>query len=77
VILKKEKERIYAQYTALSWKNRTFGGRMRKIAMVGDGANDLMAIREADIGIGISNSDAVYSSDFTIKELTQVPLIIR
>jgi P-type E1-E2 ATPase len=45
--------------------------------MVGDGANDLMAIREADVGIGISNSDAVYSADFTITSLSQVTLIIR
>jgi P-type E1-E2 ATPase len=75
--LKKEKERICAQYAARSWKSRTFGGRMRKVAMVGDGANDLMAIREADVGIGISNSDAVYSADFTITNLAQVPLIVR
>jgi P-type E1-E2 ATPase len=45
--------------------------------MVGDGANDLMAIREADIGFGICSSDAVYSSDFTIKTLSQVEIIVR
>ncbi len=40
--------------------------------MVGDGANDLMAIREANIGIGIIDSDAIYSADFTISLLSQI-----
>jgi magnesium-transporting ATPase (P-type) len=45
--------------------------------MVGDGANDLMAIKESDIGIGISESDAVYSSSFTVRKLMQIDTIIR
>lgn len=40
--------------------------------MVGDGANDLIAIKEADIGIGISASDAIYSAAFAVKDLSQI-----
>ena len=45
--------------------------------MVGDGANDLLAIKEADVGIGFNGTDAVYSSAFTIKSLDQVAVVIR
>ncbi len=45
--------------------------------MCGDGSNDLIAIREADIGIGVNNSDASYAATFTITELDNVDYIIR
>jgi P-type E1-E2 ATPase len=48
-----------------------------KIGMCGDGANDLMAIREADVGIGINDSDASYAASFTITEMLDVDQIIR
>lgn len=44
--------------------------------MVGDGANDLIAIKEADLGIGISSSDAIYSAAFAIQDLSQIIDII-
>ena len=45
--------------------------------MCGDGANDLMAIREADVGIGISDSDASYAACFTITKMLDVEHIVR
>lgn len=45
--------------------------------MCGDGANDLIAIRQSDVGIGISNSDASYAATFTIKRMLDVDYIIR
>lgn len=45
--------------------------------MCGDGANDLLAIREADVGIGISDSDASYGASFSVTEMLDVEHIIR
>lgn len=44
--------------------------------MVGDGANDLIAIKQAHVGIGISSSDAVYSASFAVLELADILKII-
>ena len=44
--------------------------------MVGDGANDLMAIKQANVGIGISNSDAVYSATFAAQSLHNIVEIV-
>ena len=45
--------------------------------MVGDGANDLLAIKESDIGIGISNCDSSYAACFSITNLKDLDYIIR
>ena len=48
-----------------------------KIGMCGDGANDLLALREADLSIGVQETDASYGSSFTIKSLSSVYEVIR
>jgi P-type E1-E2 ATPase len=54
-----------------------FGPGKWKVGMCGDGANDLMAIREADVGLGISDSDASYGASFTIINMLDVELVVR
>jgi P-type E1-E2 ATPase len=44
--------------------------------MVGDGANDLIALKEANIGIGLSSSDAIYGATFSVPSLSHVIEVI-
>lgn len=50
---------------------------MDKVGMIGDGANDLLAIKEADIGVGIRNCDSSYAASFSILELSGLDQIVR
>ena len=42
------------------------------VGMVGDGSNDIMAIKEENIGIGINNCDSSFASDYSVDKLTDV-----
>ena len=52
-------------------------GDRPKVGMCGDGANDLLALREADLSLGMSHCDASYASSFTINNLLDVDEVIR
>lgn len=56
---------------------RFFGDVKRCVCMVGDGANDLMAIKQSDVGIGLSESDSTASADFSVTKLDQIEAIVR
>ena len=43
-----------------------------KVGMVGDGANDMLALKEADLSLGVQACDASYASSFTINNLLDV-----
>jgi magnesium-transporting ATPase (P-type) len=72
LIVRRHREMIAAKMKARPFWKRIFGECSVKVGMVGDGANDLIAIKDADLGIGISSSDAVYSAAFAIKDLSQI-----
>ena len=77
LIVKKHKEIYTEEVSNRSVAQKIFGDCGFKVGIVGDGANDLIAIKEADVGIGIASSDAVYSASFTVSDLLQIDEVIR
>ena len=71
------KELVDKEYNELGFCQKNFGPEKKKVGMCGDGANDLMAIKQADVGIGINDSDASYGASFTIINMLDVDEIIR
>ena len=74
LIVRKHKELYQLE---LDRSGKFFGDCGFKVGMVGDGANDLIAIKEADVGIGIRASDAVYRASFAVTRLEQILEILR
>lgn len=77
LIVRKHKEIYDSWRQSGSFWERLLRDCGYKVGMVGDGANDLIAIKDADVGIGISSTDAVYSASFAVSSLTQINEIIR
>lgn len=67
LVVSRHREEIAHEMSSRSVAGRWLGECSERVGMVGDGANDLIAIKEADLGIGISSSDAVYSSSFAVQ----------
>jgi P-type E1-E2 ATPase len=68
---------IDVEYKKRTLISRVCGGIKQKVGMCGDGANDLMAIRQADVGIGFSKTDASYCSTFTVKNMLDIDYVVR
>lgn len=77
LIIRMHKEQYEAERKNRSFWEKMFGECGYKVGMVGDGANDLIAIKDADVGIGITSTDAVYSASFAVRTLSQIDEIIR
>jgi magnesium-transporting ATPase (P-type) len=76
-IIKELQSALDREYDERSSYEKMFGDVKKSICMVGDGANDLMAIKQADVGIGLAESDSTSSADFVVSNLGQIEVIIR
>lgn len=76
-VVRKYKEQIDEAFNRQSCWQKLYRESKDKVGMCGDGANDLMAIRESDLGLGISDSDASYGASFSIVNMLDIDFIIR
>lgn len=72
LIVTKFKNMLDDEYLKRTFISRLCGDLKKKVGMCGDGANDLMAIRSSDVGIGINESDASYAATFAIVNMLDV-----
>lgn len=72
LVVCKFKEMVDQEYLQRSCISRLCGDLKPKVGMCGDGANDLMAIRSSDVGMGINDSDASYGATFAIVNMLDV-----
>ena len=71
------KEQFIERYESQSLCEKVFSLDRPKVGMCGDGVNDLLALKEADLSLGIQESDAGFASDFTIQNLLDVDEVLR
>ena len=77
LIIKSIKKGFNEEFSNRSRILKIFGPSKSRVGMTGDGANDLIAIHDADVGIGMSKCDASYAATFTIRNISDVNRIIR
>lgn len=70
-------QRIREEFNAKSFQAKLFGEACSKIAMVGDGANDILAIRQSDVGIGMSETDSSFAASFSVSKVMDVEVVMR
>ena len=77
IIVKRIKQQFIDMHADRNSCSKLLSMDRPKVGMCGDGANDLLALKEADLSLGIQECDASYASSFTINNLLDVDEVIR